>query len=133
MQAKHITPVILIGLLSTTPAWSHGDSHEQERKKSHWGTAHTGETPFGRAGDPRNASRTIALDMSDAMRFTPDRITVKQGETVKFVLKNRGKVLHEMVIGTPQALAEHAELMKKFPDMEHDEAYMAHVKPGAQG
>ena len=133
MKPKHIAPVILIGLLSPTPAWSHGDSHEQERKKSHWGTAHTGETPFGRAGDPKNASRTIALDMSDAMRFTPDRIEVKQGETVRLVHHNAGKIMHEFVLGTKTELDEHAALMTKFPNMEHDEPYMAHVGPGKTG
>jgi uncharacterized cupredoxin-like copper-binding protein len=38
--------------------------------------------------------------------------------------------MHEMVLGTLAELREHGELMKKFPDMEHDEPYMAHVKPG---
>jgi len=46
------------------------------------------------------------------------------------VVKNSGKVMHEMVLGTMQELKEHAELMKKHPGMEHDEPYMAHVAPG---
>ena len=41
--------------------------------------------------------------------------------------------MHEMVIGTEQSLSEHAQLMKKFPGMEHEEPYMAHVAPGEQG
>lgn len=68
--------------------------------------------------------------MSDQMRFSPASLTVKQGETVKFVLRNGGKSMHEMVIGTMQELKEHAEMMKKHPGMEHDESYMAHVAPG---
>ncbi len=78
------------------------------------------------------ASRTINIDMADTMRFTPASILVKRGETVRFVLRNKGQVLHEMVIGTKKDLAEHAELMKKHPNMEHDEPYMAHVSPGKQ-
>ena len=70
------------------------------------------------------------MDMSDEMRFSR-RARVKHGETVRFVVANKRQVLHEMVIGTLAELKEHAELMKKFPDMEHDEPYMAHVKPGA--
>ena len=35
-----------------------------------------------------------------------------------------------MVIGTMKELKEHAELMRKSPNMEHDEPYMAHVGPG---
>jgi uncharacterized cupredoxin-like copper-binding protein len=90
----------------------------------------TDEKAFGREGDPKRATRTIRMDMSDAMRFTPAELTVKQGETVRFDVKNSGKTLHEMVLGTMQELKEHAELMKKFPGMEHDEPYMAHVAPG---
>jgi uncharacterized cupredoxin-like copper-binding protein len=85
---------------------------------------------FGREGDPRKVTRIIRVDMSDKMRFTPASITVKEGETVKFVVRNRGKTLHEMVLGTMKELKEHAELMKKHPGMEHDEPYMAHVAPG---
>jgi uncharacterized cupredoxin-like copper-binding protein len=48
-------------------------------------------------------------------------------------VKNTGQVLHELVIGTRKELDEHAALMMKFPTMEHDEPYMTHVKPGAQG
>ena len=36
-------------------------------------------------------------------------------------------------IRTMADLKEHAELMKKFPDMEHEEAHMAHVGPGKSG
>lgn len=65
------------------------------------------------------------------MRFSPAVLNVKLGETIRFRLKNTGKTMHEMVIGTLPDLKEHAEVMKKFPDMEHEEPYMAHVKPGA--
>lgn len=88
------------------------------------------EKAFGKAGDPRKVTRTIRFNMSDKMRFDPSHITVKQGETIQFIVRNNGKLMHEMVFGTPQELREHAELMKKFPDMEHDEPYMAHVAPG---
>jgi uncharacterized cupredoxin-like copper-binding protein len=71
--------------------------------------------------------------MSDAMRFVPDELRVREGETVRLVVHNDGAMLHELVIGTREALAEHAELMLKFPDMEHDEPYMVHVDPGRKG
>jgi uncharacterized cupredoxin-like copper-binding protein len=85
---------------------------------------------WGIAGDAHAVKRTITLAMSDHMRFTPDTIDVKQGETIRLVLKNTGKVTHELVIGTKKELDAHAALMVKFPDMEHDEPYMAHVAPG---
>jgi uncharacterized cupredoxin-like copper-binding protein len=88
------------------------------------------ETDFGRTGDPRKAARTIRVDMSDRMRFSPDTIEVKPGDTVRFVVRNSGRTMHEMVLGTMKELKDHAELMKKHPGMEHDEPYMAHVGPG---
>ena len=71
--------------------------------------------------------------MADTMRFTPSDITVRHGQIVRFVVCNDGKLLHEMVLGTAEALKAHAELMRKFPEMEHADANMAHVAPGASG
>lgn len=89
--------------------------------------------PFGIAADPRRAKRTIRVDLTDNMRFTPAVIRVRRGEVVRFVAANKGQVLHEMVLGTMRELKEHAELMKKHPGMEHDEPHMAHVAPGRSG
>jgi uncharacterized cupredoxin-like copper-binding protein len=90
-------------------------------------------TPFGRPGDPKSVSRTVTIRMSDAMRFSPDSLSVKRGETIRFIVKNDGKLLHEMVLGSDASLREHAALMRKFPEMEHDEPYMVHVEPGRTG
>ena len=91
------------------------------------------QKPWGIAGDLKAVKRTIDIAMTDAMRFAPDRLTVRQGETVRLVIRNNGKMLHELVIGTKTELDEHAALMVKFPNMEHDEPYMAHVDPGKTG
>lgn len=91
------------------------------------------QKPWGIAGDAKAATRTIEIRMTDNMRFTPGRIDVRLGQTVRFVVRNEGKTLHEMVIGSKQALDEHAAMMLKFPGMEHDEPYMTHVNPGARG
>jgi uncharacterized cupredoxin-like copper-binding protein len=104
---------------------AHGDAKMHHPKAA--------EKPFGRAADPRKAKRTIRVDMSDAMRFSPADITVKQGESVRFVIANNGKLMHEMVLGTMEALKRHAQLMRKHAGMAHDEPYMAHVAPGKTG
>lgn len=113
-------------------AQAHGDE-THPMKKHAFDASKVEARAFGREGDPKKVARTIKVDMSDSFRFTPADIVIKRGETVKFVVSNSGKQLHEMVLGTPQELREHAELMKKFPDMEHADANMAHVKPGAKG
>ena len=116
--------------LTAAPAWAHTDAGHDKKPSAR--KLSTEEHAFGKEGDPKKAKRTITVNMADTMRFTPGEITVKQGETVKFVVRNGGKVMHEMVIGTEEELKKHAELMKKHPGMEHEEPYMAHVKPGAK-
>ena len=107
-------------------------AHEKEAPKKST-VVKNEQKEWGIAGDAKAVKRTIKLSMSDTMRFTPDKIEVKQGETVRITLTNDGKILHEMVIGTKKVLDEHAALMVKFPTMEHDEPYMAHIPPGKTG
>jgi uncharacterized cupredoxin-like copper-binding protein len=120
--------VIVSALTANGAVFAHTDA-PQDAKPARKAVS-TEEKAFGREGDPEKVSRTVTVDMSDKMRFSPASLTVRQGETVRFVVKNSGKVMHEMVLGTMQELKEHAELMKKHPGMEHDEPYMAHVAPG---
>jgi uncharacterized cupredoxin-like copper-binding protein len=120
---------LLLALFLAVPlAHAHGD-------KKHAPAAETvaEQTAWGIAGKAAQVNRTLGFDMTDAMRFTPDRLAVQEGDTVRFVVRNRGRMLHEMVIGTPAELAKHAALMARFPNMEHDEAYMVHVDPGKTG
>lgn len=91
------------------------------------------QQPWGIAGEARRVTRTVELRMLDTMRFVPDRIAVKLGQTLRLRIRNTGAVLHELVIGTPAALDEHAALMARFPDMQHDEPWMSHVPPGQTG
>lgn len=119
---------IAVLALACTAAPAHPDK-PRERKPNLTPT----ETAFGRTGDPKKVTRTMTVTMRDTMRFEPAHLTVREGDTVRLVVRNSGKVLHELVLGTEKELAEHAELMKKFPGMEHDEPYMAHVSSGKRG
>jgi len=94
---------------------------------------HADSDAIGKPGKATNAKRTVKVEMLDTMRFKPQSITVKQGETIKFIVKNPGKVKHEMVLGTEKELKEHAEAMKKNPEMEHDDANQITVQPGKSG
>jgi uncharacterized cupredoxin-like copper-binding protein len=85
---------------------------------------------IGKPGNPKKVTRTIEISGSDNMRYSPSEIKVKRGETVRFLVKNSGKLDHELVIGSLKELKEHAELMRKHPGMEHDEPNMAYVRPG---
>ena len=89
--------------------------------------------PIGRPAPAAKATRTIELAMDDRMRFSLPEIRVQRGETVRFVLRNDGRLKHEMVLGTDKEIREHAQLMAKFPNMEHDDPNSASVAPGNQG
>ncbi len=129
---KHLNTVALaVVALAATGAWAHGD--EDRAGKPGHDAARAEERAFGRAGDPKKVARIIRVDMTDRFRFTPADVAVRRGETVRFVVSNSGRQLHEMVLGTRGELEEHAALMRKFPEMEHADANMAHVKPSARG
>lgn len=91
------------------------------------------EATIGEPGKAANVTRTVKIDNSDALRYTPASIDAKQGETIRFVITNLGKVDHELVLGTNKELKEHYEVMKKFPEMEHADGNMVTVAPGKTG
>jgi len=122
--AKSIAPIlstVALAAISTVAIanGNHAGGHE--------------DAAIGKAGVASKVSRTITVDMADSMRYTPSDIKVKKGETIRFIVKNSGKVRHELSLGTQKELQEHLEQMKKFPDMEHDEPSKVTVNPGAQG
>ncbi len=126
MKHALIVASIILGIASTS-TYAHG---EKPHARKFSALQLSEEKAFGKAGDPKKVTRTVTFHMTDKMRFDPAQITVNQGDTIRIIAKNGGKIMHEMVIGTMKDLKEHAEQMKKFPNMEHDEPYMAHVAPG---
>ena len=88
---------------------------------------------IGKPGVVTATTRTVAVDMSDKMRFTPSSFNAKQGETIRFVIKNSGNLKHEFILGTEKELKEHYELMKKNPEMEHSEPNMITLAGGKTG
>lgn len=84
---------------------------------------------LGEPGDPKAQSRTILVTMTDDMRFLPDRLAIRRGETIRFVVRNIGKLKHEFVLGTETELLEHAKLMQEFPEMEHDDPNAVSAEP----
>ena len=88
---------------------------------------------IGEPGQAAKVTRTIQVEASDTMRFTPANLTVMRGETVRFVIRNTGQLPHEFSLGTEKDLLDHYEVMKKFPGMEHAEPNQISLKPGEQG
>jgi uncharacterized cupredoxin-like copper-binding protein len=125
---RHTVALAAALLASPLAARAHGDEHTKKA-----GPVKKEQKPWGIAGERKLAKRTVAVQMLDTMRFVPERVDVKLNDTVRFAVRNSGQQMHEFVIGTKEENEKHAALMMKFPDMEHDEPYMAHVAPGKRG
>jgi uncharacterized cupredoxin-like copper-binding protein len=97
------------------------------------GHGHDSSEAIGKPGDVAKVVRTVKVDMTDSMRFDPSSLAVKQGETIRFVVSNSGKLKHELVLGTEKELKEHYEAMKKNPEMEHADPNMVTLAPGKTG
>jgi uncharacterized cupredoxin-like copper-binding protein len=135
MNRRVCTSLLFAALPLALPAFAHsGDASSHSAHGKATATTASTPTPFGRSGDPAKVGRTIDVAMEDTMRFVPSRLVVKRGETVRFVVANRGQMLHELVLGTPEALRKHAEEMRKSPNMAHHaDSGAVHVQPGAKG
>lgn len=138
--------ILILGILPTV-ALASGDhtgghdmhsGHDMEQMEHdshsmHGMSEHAHEDAAGRPGDPAQVSQTIEVAMNDTMRFNPAEMQFKAGDTVRFVVRNDGKIRHEMVIGSVEELQEHAKMMRKMPDMQHAEANMISLAPGERG
>jgi len=95
------TAVLLLSSAGTTALAAGGYGHD-----SH----HHDAMVIGQPGRAAEVDRVVAVRLEDN-RFTPRSIQVKRGETVKFVLDNRGRLLHEFNIGTAAMHADHRHKM----------------------
>ncbi len=115
-------------LAAGTHAGGHGEP------ASHAGTpAITAPAPAARPGNAARATRTVDMVLGDDMRFAPASLEVKAGETVRFRVRNTGKLRHEMVIGSLHDLKAHAEQMRQHPGMVHAEPNQLSLAPGQRG
>lgn len=133
MNARFSTLVAGLALAAVSTL---ATAHEGHAPKA--GTAATSplaseQKAWGIAGKASAVKQTIDIAMADDMTFTPSVLEVREGDTIRLRLKNRGKDLHELVLGTTAVIEDHAAMMKKHPGMEHDEPWMAHVLPGKTG
>jgi uncharacterized cupredoxin-like copper-binding protein len=124
----------LLTLAAGEHAGGHGPGMGDMHKEMHGSADMAGHgSAAGMPGDPAKGSRTVPVEMDDSMRFAPAEIDVKAGETIRFFVVNRGKVTHEMVIGTAVELDEHAEMMRRTPGMRHAEPNQITLAPGQRG
>jgi uncharacterized cupredoxin-like copper-binding protein len=90
----------------------------------------------GEPGDPKKPSRVIHVTMAEGagkMRFKPAKLVINRGEQIRFKIKNVGLLPHEFLLATTEENLKHAEDMKKYPDMEHDDPNGVRLEPGKAG
>lgn len=138
MSFIQLTDLSLLAALTLSTAalaaGNHTGGHDHAPAGHHDSHAHASEdTAYGKPGQAAQVSRTVEVEMSDRMRFTPSAIRVRRGEIVRFVLRNTGQLRHEFSLGTQAELETHYEQMKQFPDMVHDETNQVSIEPGQTG
>lgn len=133
MKTRSIAALLLGAAVLASPAWG-------QSKQGHAGHGHADhkhETfAAGEPGDPKKPAKIIQVSMTEAdgkMLFAPERLEVRKGDQIKFVLRNNGELEHEFVLGTPAENIAHAEEMKKNPQMPHDEPNGKLLKPKTAG
>ena len=127
---KHASIVTAVGLLLTSSATilatdvvtiMPASAHEDH-----------GHFSAGEPGNPKKPARVINIKMfegSGKMGYEPARIEVRRGEQIRFVLQNEGEEDHEFILATATENRKHAEVMKKNPDMEHDDPNAKRLLP----
>jgi uncharacterized cupredoxin-like copper-binding protein len=81
-----------------------------------------GHYSFGEPGKASEVTRTVEVtaDDRDGMKFIMDVGPIRQGETIKFVVTNKGQGPHEFSVGDTASQRAHAKLMAKNPEMHHE-------------
>ena len=123
MSRAVLAAIVAALLLTSSSAITVTSAHEDH-----------GNFSAGEPGDPKKRARVVIITMREEpgkMMFIPDKVEVKKGEQIRFMLKNSGALEHEFMLATAAENAKHAEQMKKFPDMEHDDPNGKRLKPNA--
>jgi uncharacterized cupredoxin-like copper-binding protein len=124
-----IAGTVMLGMLAG--AASAGPGHKPGE-----GHSHADETAYGKPGDPKKPARVVQVVFREdggKNLFVPDKVRVKKGEQIRFVLRNNGAIDHEFVVATVEENQKHMKEMEKNPDMEHDDPNAKRLKPKATG
>jgi uncharacterized cupredoxin-like copper-binding protein len=91
----------------------------------------------GGPGDPAKATRTVEVRAGDDLRFQPDQLEAKVGETITFRVVNVAQMEHDFVLGDEKAQSAHEQEMQHMAsDPNHnmaamgDETNAIHIAPG---
>ena len=85
------------------------------------GTAGAGpaKSPAGQEGSKAKVTRTVKIEMTE-YAFSQKTLDFKAGETVKFIVSNKGKLKHELTIGTAEEQLAHRKAMEGMSSAAHE-------------
>jgi uncharacterized cupredoxin-like copper-binding protein len=115
--------LVVAGAFFAAAHWSQnpGDGHDHAHGHD--------SSPVAAAADAA-AIRNVVIEVNDNMRFDPGSWQAQQGEVLRLIVVNTGKVKHELVVGQAQELAEHAKSMRQSKSGHHHHDNAVSVEPG---
>ncbi len=117
---KFVTELIVLALFSSSLMAS--GTHDHSHGKMQFSVGEPGK------GIP---DRSISVSMQDTMRFEfePALGGLRHGETIEFKVRNDGQIQHEFSIGNAEDQVNHARMMQKMPDMQHNDPNTVSLAP----
>lgn len=121
---------IIIGLFAMSSVAIASGSHNGDHHGSGHGGGHTA-SGVGMPAKAERAAKTINVELLDTMRFKfSEEVKIKNGDIVKFVVTNKGRLPHEFSIGNKQEQDAHRQMMRNMPNMHHKDGNAVSLKPG---
>ncbi|PSW06691.1 cupredoxin domain-containing protein [Photobacterium lipolyticum] len=139
---KLLNTLALAIALSAVPALADNSGHDH-KSMSHGDMGHSdmghGEmghvmSEVGMPAKTAQAIQTVNVTLTDEMKLRFDQpLKIKQGDTVRFIVTNKGTMPHEFAIGSKQEQLKHREMMRSMPNMEHNDGSVLSLGAGKQG
>jgi uncharacterized cupredoxin-like copper-binding protein len=76
--------------------------------------------------------KEVRIEVDDTMRFAPATWEAQAGESIRIIFINRGKLDHELVIGSEKDIIAHAKEMASPGASGHHHTNEISAKPGQQ-
>ena len=135
---KNLLIVSLVTAISASVAIAGPSGHsEQSQGQGHdSGGGHAGMMETGMPGQASQVNRTIKVTMSETddgeMIYTPKDVDIKKGETIRFMVTNKGELEHEFILDTVERNAMHKEAMSQQMES-HQSPNAITLEPGKKG
>jgi uncharacterized cupredoxin-like copper-binding protein len=120
---------LLVGVAAFLAVSAYAAEGPPGQTHGHGGTAHGATGTDGGPGKASDVKRVVNIEARDTA-FNLRLVQVRAGETIKFVVANKGQLAHEFAIASAKEQEEHRAMMQQMPDMVHDEPNVVTIKPG---